>query len=268
VITDAAKVIVSYPRPDAVTRQIAMLGPAVRVADSGDSAGIGPYLPLAAQEAIGHIVRLPSTIDADDAYGFPSGHVSVAVAFFCGLVFLFRWRGAWIAALIWIPLMALSRMYLGRHFLGDVIGGLAAGLVATMVVVRALNLQRLTGRDDRRVLLKTLATAAACIVLAYVAAIPPMYEVGRLTGAVVALCLVSRAPGAYDHALPMMRMTRLVAAIVCAGAVWWASLVALHANVGEPSATQGFLVGAVRMVALIPVPMIVEGTLRRIHDRH
>jgi membrane-associated phospholipid phosphatase len=267
VITDAAKVVVSYPRPDAVDQRIAALGHAAHIVDSDGTKQMSPYLPLAAQGTLTQIVRLPSTIDANDAYGFPSGHVAVAVAFFCGLVFLFRWRGAWMAALLWIPLMGLSRMYLGRHFLGDVIGGVAAGVVATMVVVRALNLQRLRAAGDRRVLIKTVATAAACVALAYVAAIPPLYEAGRLTGAVVALLLVSGAPGAYDDAVPTVRLLRLTLAIVSSGVVWWATSVALHAGVGEPSAMQAFLVGGARTLALLPVPVLLEGAVRRTASR-
>jgi membrane-associated phospholipid phosphatase len=263
VITDASKVVVSYPRPDAVEPQIAALGPAGPVAAPDDRVAMTPSLRLLSQDAIARIVRLQSTMDADNAYGFPSGHVSVTVAFLCGLVFLFRWRGAWVAALVWIPLMGLSRMYLGRHFLGDVIGGVAVGVVATMVVVRALNLQRLGVGRNRRVLTKTVATAAGCVLLAYVAAMPPMYEAGRLAGAVVALCLASRAPGAFDDAPAMVRIVRLGVAAICSGLAWWATLAALHANVSDPSPTQAFAIGGVRMVALMPGPMLLEGALRR-----
>jgi hypothetical protein len=188
--------------------------------------------------------------------------VAVAVAFLCGLVFLFRWRAAWMAALLWIPLMSISHMYLGRHFLGDVVGGLAAGVVATMVVVRALNLQRLGGTGDRRVLLKTIATAAACVAVAYLAAVLPVYEAGRLTGAVLALVLVGSAPVGYAEASPATRVARLALAIVCSGAVWWASVAALRPSVGEPSATQAFFIGGIRMVVLRPVPVLLERMLR------
>lgn len=262
VITDATKGVVSYPRPDAVDRQIAALGPVGPVAASPDRVAMTPSLRVASQAAVAEVLQLQSTMDADNAYGFPSGHVSAAVAFVCGLVFLFGWRGAWIAALVWIPLMGLSRMYLGRHFLGDVIGGVAVGVVATMVVVRGLNLQRLRVGDNRRVLIKTVATAAGFVVLAYVAAMPPMYEAGRLAGTVAALCLVSRAPEAFDNATLQARIVRLVFALVCSGVAWWATVSVLHANAGDPGDTQAFVIGAVRMAALLPGPMLLERLLR------
>jgi hypothetical protein len=102
------------------------------------------------------------------------------------------------------------------------------------------------------------------VLLAYLAAMPPTYQAGRLTGAVVALCLVCRAPHTFDDASPGVRVGRLVVAITCAGAVWWATVAALRANVGDPPATQAFAIGAVRMMALMPGPMLLEGALRRL----
>jgi membrane-associated phospholipid phosphatase len=268
VITDAAKVVASYPRPDAVDQRVAPLGPAWQAANPHSTVKAMRYVPARAQELASEIVALPSAVDADEAYGFPSGHVSVAMAFLCGLVFFFGWRHAWTAALVWVPLMSISRMYLGRHFLGDVIGGVAAGVVATAVAVRALNLQRLRAAADRRVLVKTVATTAACAALAIVASIPPVYEAGRLAGAVVALVLViCTAPIGYDEAPPMVRIGRLVGALACAGAVWWATSTALQATAGEPSATQAFLIGGLRMAVLMPVPVMVEGALARLRRR-
>lgn len=60
-------------------------------------------------------------------YGFPSGHSSIAIAFWGTLLCLFRqkWvRGICIALMILIP---ISRLYLGVHFLADVLGGIALG---------------------------------------------------------------------------------------------------------------------------------------------
>ena len=262
VITDAAKTVVSYPRPDAVDAGIETLASVRQLeADSNRHVVIASYLPAPAEAMLDRFAALPSAMDADNAYGFPSGHVSVAIAFLCGLVFLFGWRGAWVAALVWVPLMALSRMYLGRHFLGDVIGGVAAGVVATVVVVRGLNLQRVRGGAARRVLTKTLAFAAAGAVLALAVSIPSLYQAGRLVGTALALVVVNyaAAPG-YDEASRMLRLGRLAAAVAISVVVWW--LTALHVDAGDPSATHAFLVGAARMGTLMPGPVLLDAALR------
>ncbi|MEM1123366.1 MAG: phosphatase PAP2 family protein [Bacteroidota bacterium] len=63
------------------------------------------------------------------ANGFPSGHSSVAIAFWGALALLFKRR--WLAILCGtlMTLIPLSRIYLGVHFLADVLGGIALGAI-------------------------------------------------------------------------------------------------------------------------------------------
>lgn len=60
-------------------------------------------------------------------YGFPSGHTSIAIALWGTLLCLYKekWvRAICVALMVLIP---LSRIYLGVHFLADVVGGAALG---------------------------------------------------------------------------------------------------------------------------------------------
>jgi len=70
------------------------------------------------------------------SFGFPSGHTMGATLFYGALaVFVaqsvpkWRWRALafWIAALA-VGLIGLSRIYLGAHYLTDVVGAIAVGL--------------------------------------------------------------------------------------------------------------------------------------------
>jgi len=66
-------------------------------------------------------------IPARTSFSFPSGHAMMSVVFYGALALHWRRRWATIGALAAIAMIGLSRLYLGCHFLGDVLGGYAAG---------------------------------------------------------------------------------------------------------------------------------------------
>ena len=61
--------------------------------------------------------------------GFPSGHSSIAIALWAALALLFRKRWITIISIAIMILNPFSRMYLGVHFLGDVLGGITLGAI-------------------------------------------------------------------------------------------------------------------------------------------
>ncbi|MFQ5838825.1 MAG: phosphatase PAP2 family protein [Thermoplasmata archaeon] len=64
--------------------------------------------------------------------GFPSGHAQQSTVFWSTAAFSLR--GFWVpTATTLIVLVALSRVYLGVHFIGDVLGGIAFGFIASVV---------------------------------------------------------------------------------------------------------------------------------------
>jgi membrane-associated phospholipid phosphatase len=72
-------------------------------------------------------------------HSFPSGHVGASSAFFCTLLFARRRVGL---ACLAIPLLiGLSRMYIGAHYLSDVVCAAVLGFLCAMIVSR-LMLQR------------------------------------------------------------------------------------------------------------------------------
>jgi len=68
--------------------------------------------------------------------GFPSGHAQSSAAFWSGTAL--RLRGFWIplGALV-IALVSFSRVYLGVHFIGDVLGGVAFGIIVVAIATLA-----------------------------------------------------------------------------------------------------------------------------------
>lgn len=65
--------------------------------------------------------------------GFPSGHQAAATALALTLWLILPTKWRWLS-ILWIVIVAFSRLYLGVHTPGDIIGGFAVGLIAACFV--------------------------------------------------------------------------------------------------------------------------------------
>jgi hypothetical protein len=74
-------------------------------------------------------------LESEISYGLPSGHTqSATVGWGYLAVRVNRWW-MWLASALVIVGVALARVYLGMHFLGDVIGGLLVGVIVLVAFV-------------------------------------------------------------------------------------------------------------------------------------
>lgn len=143
-LTGALKSAFALPRPWHVDNRVLMPD------------GSHPAHGFTAQDASSFLGALPERIvrhyraHVPDSYGFPSGHVMNAFALWGSLALALRRRWLTLLAVLLIAVMPLSRMMLGKHFLADVLGGLAAGAaVLTLAWTAALRRDRLHAWRER-----------------------------------------------------------------------------------------------------------------------
>lgn len=93
-----------------------------------------------------HRSRPSLTLYQEDTFSFPSGHSALAMAVYGFLVYIF-WRQTktkfskiviLITGLIIILLIGFSRLYLGVHYLSDVIAGYVVGVFWMIVGIKTL----------------------------------------------------------------------------------------------------------------------------------
>ncbi|MDD4377828.1 MAG: phosphatase PAP2 family protein [Eubacteriales bacterium] len=72
-------------------------------------------------------------------YSFPSGHTQTGTTFFTALCVYLRKRWLCILSVILIPLIALSRLYLGVHYPKDVIAAMILGIILPIILFKIYN---------------------------------------------------------------------------------------------------------------------------------
>jgi membrane-associated phospholipid phosphatase len=75
-------------------------------------------------------------LSTETSFGMPSGHAQVSVAIWGVLAAQTRKPAVYVSAAILVVLIGFSRIYLGVHFLSDVVIGLLLGLTTLWLVLR------------------------------------------------------------------------------------------------------------------------------------
>jgi hypothetical protein len=146
--------------------------------------------------------------------------------------------------------MALSRIYLGRHFVADVLGGVAVGVVCAAIAVLWWKLPRIQQHERGwRVARRAAYTGAGLLLLALMAGVPPQYEAARLLGFAVGALLVARLPIANEQPAPLVAVRRIALASLVYLCAWY---------VTDRAGAGPLLIGSVPAALLLPAPFYVE----------
>lgn len=131
-VTEVLKVVFAMPRPYYVDSRVLNLESGEPNLSPFTGKGASSFFGLPDKEVL-EAFRAEVTTGGSHPfysfYGFPSGHVSTTTALWGGTALIFGRKVIWKIIPAVILLMAFTRMYLGRHFLGDVIGGAILGLL-------------------------------------------------------------------------------------------------------------------------------------------
>jgi membrane-associated phospholipid phosphatase len=255
ITTDLLKNVVAFPRPADVDSGVRLLAEGVPNPTPFTGMGGTGFWDLPDPEAI-RVIRA----EPDGSFGIPSGHVGGATTFWGGLSLLFRSAALRATALAMILLMPLSRMYLGRHFLADVLAGflLGAACLAVSYLVfirpgargRLLELARLRPAASARAILLPVFLLGAPLGLLALAPLVEPEDAGRLFGLNLSFLLLAWEGLPVDTGSWPRRLGRVVLAFVlylCA--VGLVGLVMRLATLPDDGLATEFLATAIPTVA-------------------
>lgn len=122
------KDIFAIPRPCDVDVNVKLIGKDIPNATPFDSMGAKSFFGGLPKDVVSVLREDPIS-----TWGFPSGHTSNAITLGGLLVLLFRKWWVRVIAVAMIVFIPLSRMYLGLHFLADLLGGFILGMSFVLI---------------------------------------------------------------------------------------------------------------------------------------
>ena len=122
-VTTFLKEYFALPRPCDVDLNVKLINKDYLNPTKFDSMGASGFLGGLPHDVVTYFRNIENY-----SHGLPSGHVSATTALWSAIYQLFQQRWVKILSIGLVVLMPITRMYLGRHFLADVLGGIVVGM--------------------------------------------------------------------------------------------------------------------------------------------
>ncbi len=194
--------------------------------------------------------------EAGTSPSFPSGHTFLAISFWGALVFLGVIRT--LVAVVIVALVMISRLFLGVHYLADMIVGVALGLAAVTLAYAGVRLvlDRLT--DEQKAMLMAAGLFGSLIMLPVTGDFPLGWEIlGGLLGAGVGTLIEARSVNYRPEQTDVAgQLTRL--AIGAGGILLFVTLGSLLREVGGGAMLRATLFFGAGLWAMLATPYILD----------
>lgn len=198
--------------------------------------------------------RPPQELHKVDAggNGFPSGHAQQSTAFWSSLALAYRGTMA-AAAVVMIVLVALSRVYLGVHFLGDVLGGAAIGLLLASGTVILSARVPWSSLDLRLKVILSIAGPSIFPGALYLLGYDVLMSWGSMMGILVGYLLETRLVGLEPASGPVSVVVRLAIGLPTVAGLF------LAARATAQPFLDLLLYAALGLTATLGLPLVFRG---------
>lgn len=138
VITDFLKDVFALPRPFNVDAAVLLPGEGAANPTPFKGMGAKHFFGALPGQVVDYFREHGVWLKEMKSFGLPSGHTSSAVALWGAIFLIFKNRWVRIIAVLCVVFIPLSRLYLGRHFLADVLAGFLLGLIVLILFYKAV----------------------------------------------------------------------------------------------------------------------------------